>query len=98
MQFVKLKMVQGPEKAAPWMAEHKAWLQKGFDDAVFLTAGNLQGESGGGILVQGLSADVLRQRLAEDPFVAHGIVEATVTEFLVARADARLAFLVEGTP
>lgn len=96
MQFVKLKMVQGPEKAAPFMAEHKAWLQKGFDDAVFLTAGSLQGEPGGGILVQGLSAEALQQRLAEDPFVAHDIVEVTVTEFAVARADARLAFLLEG--
>lgn len=97
MFVVSLKMTGTREQAAPWMAAHKEWLQAGFDDGIFLAAGNLLGQPGGGILAHGVDEATLRQRLALDPFVAHGIVEVALAGFTPARADARLDFLLAET-
>jgi uncharacterized protein YciI len=94
MFVVSLKLTGSREQAAPHMAAHKEWLQAGFDDSVFLAAGNLLGQPGGGILVHGLDEQALRQRLAQDPFVANGLVEVTLAGFTPAKTDARLDFLL----
>jgi len=94
MFVVSLKLTGSREQAAPWMAAHKDWLQAGFDDGVFLAAGNLLGQPGGGILVHGLEERAVRERLAQDPFVANGLVEVELTGFAPAKADARLQFIL----
>lgn len=94
MFVVSLKLTGSRDQAAPHMAGHKAWLQAGFNDGVFLAAGNLLGQPGGGILVHGVDEAALRQRLAQDPFVAHGLVEVTLAGFTPARTDSRLDFLL----
>lgn len=97
MFIVLLKISGSKERAAEYMAEHKAWLQQGFDEGVFLASGNLSGQPGGGILVHGLSEAEVQQRLAQDPFVVHGIVTAQVIEITPSKTDPRLAFLLERT-
>lgn len=94
MFVVSLKLTGSREQAAAHLAAHKEWLQAGFDDGVFLAAGNLQGQPGGGILVHGLDEAPLRARLAQDPFVAKGLVEVALTGFTPAKTDARLDFLL----
>lgn len=94
MFIVLLKMSGSKERAADYMAEHKAWLQQGFDDGVFLTSGNLTGQPGGGIVVHGPTEVELQQRLGQDPFVAHGIVTSQVFEITPSKTDPRLAFLM----
>jgi len=94
MFVVSLKLTGSREQAAPWMAAHKDWLQAGFDDGVFLAAGNLYGQPGGGILVHGLEEAAVRERLAQDPFVANGLVEVTLSGFTPAKTDSRLQFLL----
>lgn len=90
-------------KAGRHMEGHKAWLKQGFDDGVFILAGNLQsnggstggGSTGGGIVAHGLTREALEQRVSEDPFVAEGVVRPAITELTPSRADKRLDFLVE---
>jgi uncharacterized protein YciI len=94
MFVVSLKLTGSREQAAPWLAAHKDWLQAGFDDGVFLAAGNLLDQPGGGILVHGLDEAALRERLAQDPFVANGLVEVELRGFTPAKTDARLQFLL----
>jgi len=94
MFVVSLKLTASREQAAPWMAAHKDWLQAGFDDGVFLAAGNLHGQPGGGILVHGLEEAAVRARLAQDPFVANGLVEVELSGFTPAKTDSRLQFLL----
>lgn len=94
MFVVSLKLTGSREQAAPWMAAHKDWLQAGFDDGVFLAAGNLHGQPGGGILVHGLEEAAVRARLAQDPFVANGLVEVELSGFTPAKTDSRLQFLL----
>jgi uncharacterized protein YciI len=93
--IVLLNISSSKEQAAIHMAEHKAWLQNGFDEGVFLASGNLSGQPGGGILIHGLSEDQLQQRLNQDPFVIHGIVTVQIIEITPSKTDPRMAFLLE---
>ncbi len=95
MYIVLLNISGNKEQAAEYMAEHKAWLQRGFDDGVFLASGNLSGPPGGGILIHGLNEDELQQRLNQDPFVTHGIVTIQIIEITPTKTDSRMAFLLE---
>jgi uncharacterized protein YciI len=98
MFVVLLKFSTQRSKAGEWMEAHKAWLQQGFDDAVFMASGSLQGQQGGCILAQGLSQAELAQRLAADPFVIHDVVKADVIEFTLGKTDPRLQVLMGPTP
>lgn len=80
-------------KAPALMDEHKAWIRRGFDDGVFLLTGNLQPNAGGAILAHGVSREEFEKRIAEDPFVAAGVVRADILEIAPSLADKRLAFL-----
>lgn len=93
MFVVFLKFSANKERADAFMDGHNAWLKRGFDDGVFVLAGSLPPRLGGGILAHGISRMELDARLAEDPFVAEGIVSAEVTELAPAKADPRLDFL-----
>ncbi|MGQ0709415.1 MAG: YciI family protein [Rhodoferax sp.] len=95
MFIVSLALAGNPAQAAPHMAAHKAWLQQGFDDGVFLASGNLMGQPGGGIVVHGVSEAELHERLDQDPFVSQGIVSVQVVGITPTRVDSRLAFLRE---
>ncbi|MBK8008962.1 MAG: hypothetical protein IPK23_11450 [Rhizobiales bacterium] len=93
MFIVLLKFAANRSKAPEFMEGHKAWLQRGFDDGVFLLAGSLQPNQGGGILAQGASRGDLERRVKEDPFVVQNVVDAEVLELTASRTDPRLAFL-----
>ena len=95
MFIVALKFAENKSKAGQFMEGHKAWLQRGFDDGVFLLAGSLKPDLGGGVVAHGISLKALQARVSEDPFVAEGVVSAEITELTPSRADARLGFLVE---
>lgn len=94
MFIVLLKFGAHRAQAGEFMDEHNAWLQRGFDDGIFLLAGSLDPGPGGGLLAHNTSLTELEARVALDPFVAHGVVEAEVQRLDVARADNRLSFLL----
>lgn len=85
----------GPNKAEAktHMAGHNAWIQKGFDDGVFLVTGNLAPHEGGGVLAHGIDRETLEARLQDDPFVTHDVVVAKIIELVPGRTDPRLDFL-----
>ena len=76
------------------MAGHQEWIKRGFDDGVFLLAGSLKPNAGGGILAHNISLSDLQTRVNDDPFVAEDIVSAEIVEVAPAKADGRLAFLL----
>jgi uncharacterized protein YciI len=82
-------------KAPKFMDGHKSWIARGFDDGVFLLAGNLQPNAGGAILAHNVARPDLEARVREDPFVAEGVVLADILEIAPGRTDERLAFLKE---
>lgn len=93
MFIVLLKFSHNRERATEFMAGHKAWLMRGFDDGVFVLAGSLQPDAGGGILAYHTSLPDLQQRVNDDPFVAEAVVTADILEISPSRVDQRLAFL-----
>lgn len=81
MFIVLLKFSDNKSKAGQFMEGHKAWLKRGFDDGIFLMAGSLKPQLGGGIMAHNISRDALQAFVGDDPFVAHDIVAPEIIEF-----------------
>lgn len=94
MFIVLLKFSGNKGQAGQFIDGHKAWIQQGFDDGVFLLVGSLQPNSGGGIVAHNTSLSELESRVNDDPFVAENVVNAEILEVAPARADERLDFLL----
>jgi uncharacterized protein YciI len=94
MHIVFLKFSTNKNKASQFMDGHKAWVKRGFEDGVFLLAGSLEPDLGGGILAHNTSSADLQRRVNEDPFVVEDVVKAEIFELDPGKADARLQFLV----
>jgi uncharacterized protein YciI len=93
MFVVLLRFSSDRSRAGALMKGHQAWIKRGLDDDVFLLVGSLQPGVGGGIVAHNTSLSSLRDRVARDPFVAEGVVDAEILEITPSMADARLAFL-----
>lgn len=96
MFIVLLTFAEHRSRAPELMAGHNAWLKQGFDDGVFMLAGSLQPNQGGAILAHNTDLESLLQRVNDDPFVAAGVVRSEILEITPAKADTRLAFLMDG--
>jgi len=92
---VLLKFSDNKGNAGQFMDGHKAWIQRGFDDGVFLLVGSLQPNAGGGIVAHNTSLPDLQSRVNDDPFVAENVVSAEILELTASRADERLSFLLD---
>lgn len=94
MFIVLLKFSGNKAQAGQFMEGHKEWIKRGFDDGVFVMAGSLQPNQGGGILAHNTSLSDLQTRVNADPFVAQNVVSAEILEITPSKADDRLKFLL----
>jgi uncharacterized protein YciI len=94
MFIVLLKLSDHKAMASQFIAGHKEWIKRGFDEGVFLLVGSLQPNSGGAVVAHNTTLPELQRRVSADPFVAEGVVEAEVLEITPSRADPRLDFLL----
>ncbi|MEC9268656.1 MAG: hypothetical protein VX464_21535 [Pseudomonadota bacterium] len=94
MFVVQLRFAENKALAGQFMEGHKAWIQQGFDDGIFLLVGSLSPNLGGAVLAHGIDRDALSARVDQDPFVAEGVVTADIVEITPNRADDRLGFLL----
>ena len=94
MFIVLLKFSSNKGQASQFMEGHKEWIKRGFDDGVFLVAGSLQPNLGGGIVAHNTSLSDLQNRVNDDPFVAENVVSAEILEIAPSRTDERLEFLL----
>lgn len=94
MFVVLLKFSENKSRAAELMDGHNEWIQKGFNDGVFLLVGSLQPGLGGSIIAHNSSVTDLQERVNSDPFVAESVVTAEILEIEAKKADDRLSFLV----
>lgn len=95
MFIILLRFSDNKGNAGQFMEGHKEWLKRGFDDGVFLLAGSLQPNLGGGVVAHDTSRSDLESRVNTDPFVAEKVVEAEILEITPSKADARLDFLLD---
>lgn len=94
MFIVLLRFGDAKANAPQFMAAHKAWIERGFADGVFLTVGSIETGLGGAILACDTSREAIEKRVAADPFVVERIVTPEIIEIRPARTDPRLGFLV----
>ncbi len=85
MFVVLLKFSENREKASDFMAGHKKWIKRGFDDGVFILVGSIKPKGGGAILAHSVSVSELEARVKMDPFVIERVVEAEIIEIEPAR-------------
>ena len=95
MFTVLLKFSDNKGQAGQFMDGHNEWLKRGFDDGVFLLAGSLQPNLGGGIVAHNTSLPDLQARVNDDPFVAENVVSTEILEITPSRTDERLGFLLD---
>jgi len=95
MFCVFLKFSGNKGEAPRHMAGHKRWIERGFEDGVFLVAGSLSGNQGGMVLAHNITREALEKRVALDPFVVEDVVKAEIVEAVPGRVDQRLQFLME---
>lgn len=95
MFIVLLKFSSNKGQASQSMEGHKEWIKRGFDDGVFLLAGSLQPNFGGGIVAHNTSLSDLQSRGNDDPFVAENVVSAEILEITPSKTDGRLKFLLD---
>ena len=93
MFIVLLRFSGNKGQASQFMEGHKEWIKNGFDDDVFLLAGGLQPNLGGGTLAHNTSLSDLRDRVNGDPFVAENVVSAKILEIAPSKTNERLKFL-----
>jgi len=93
MFVVLLRFSANKSRAGEFMQAHNEWLQRGFDDGIFLLAGSLLPGQGGSVMAHNCSLPDLQQRINDDPFVAEDVVRAEILEIQPSRVDQRLAFL-----
>ena len=95
MFIVLLRFSDNKDQVSRFMDGHNAWLNRGFDDRIFLLAGALQPSAGGAILADAPSLAAIQDRVNEDPFVAENVVAAEILEVSPAKVDERLTFLLD---
>lgn len=94
MFIVLLKFSNAKDRARELMAEHNEWIQRGFDEGVFLLVGSLQPALGGAVLTRNMARTDLEVRLSQDPFVAHDVVKPELLEVSPSSTDRELEFLL----
>ena len=63
------------------MPRHMAFLRRQYEEGIFLVSGRQVPRVGGVIVAADRPREDLEQRIAQDPFVAEGLAEATIVEF-----------------
>ncbi|WP_281558653.1 YciI family protein [Thalassomonas sp. RHCl1] len=94
MFIILLTFSENKSQASRFMAGHKAWIEQGLTDGVFLMVGSLQPNKGGAVLAHNSTLQALQSRVNSDPFVVENVVNAEILEISPHRGDERLNFLL----
>jgi uncharacterized protein YciI len=81
MFIINLHYIVPLEELDAHMAAHVKYLKKYYAADVFLMSGRKVPRTGGVIIAQADSKEILEKIIAEDPFFQHKLAEFTITEF-----------------
>lgn len=79
--IVVLTYIKPLEQVDSQIPEHIEWLIKGYSDGVFLASGRRVPRNGGIIIAKCDSAELLEERLRQDPFQKLNIAKAEIIPF-----------------
>jgi uncharacterized protein YciI len=86
MFIINLHYIVPLEELDKHMAAHVKYLKKYYKADVFLMSGRKVPRTGGIIIAQADSKEILEKIIAEDPFFQHKLAEFTIIEFLASQA------------
>jgi uncharacterized protein YciI len=81
MFIIDLNYIVPLEKIDAAMKEHMVFLNACYKEGLFLTSGRKVPRTGGIIIARSNSKEALEAVIKNDPFVAQGLAEYTITEF-----------------
>jgi uncharacterized protein YciI len=93
MFIILLSYTKPLEEVDRFLEPHKAWVAKGFADGVFVLSGGQKPRTGGCILALGDAREAIEAKVAQDPFVLHGVATAQVIGVRPGRVDERIGLL-----
>ncbi|WP_011582046.1 MULTISPECIES: YciI family protein [Chelativorans] len=94
MFIVSLEYVVPIEEIEPHVSGHMQWLQKCYEEGIFLASGRKVPRTGGVILARGSRA-ALQECLMQDPFAIHELARYEITEFVASQTVPGLEGLKE---
>lgn len=94
MFIINLHYIVPLEELDQHMAAHVKYLKKYYKADVFLMSGRKVPRTGGIIIAQADSIEILEQIIADDPFHKHKLAEFTITEFLASQSHPDLKDLL----
>ncbi|MFZ6873770.1 YciI family protein [Undibacterium sp. Di27W] len=94
MFIVELTYIQPLAVVDQFVAEHREFLERHYASGQFLLSGRKEPRTGGFILANVASRDVLEAILQQDPFQREAVAQYTVTEFLPSMAAPALVGLL----
>jgi uncharacterized protein YciI len=96
LHLLSLRYTGSEQEAAPHIAGHVAYLERHHRDGTFLVSGQTVPTSvGGAIIAHGVDRPTIERITAQDPFVAHGVAEYTITTISPGRVHPGLAAVLE---
>jgi uncharacterized protein YciI len=93
MFVVTLTYTAPIERIDELVTEHRAWLDRKYQQGVLLASGPKVPRVGGILLARAADRAALDEVLAEDPFQRAGVATYDVVEFEPVKTSAELAFL-----
>ena len=94
MFIINLNYIVPLEELDQHMAAHVKYLNKYYKADVFIMSGRKVPRTGGIIIAQADSKEILEKIIAEDPFHKHKLAEFEITEFLASQSHPDLKGLI----
>ena len=79
--LVEARYIVPFERILETVPRHRAWLQQGYDQGLFLCSGPKEPPTGGYLLARAPSVEVLKAMFEDEPFTKDGLATFTFTEF-----------------
>jgi uncharacterized protein YciI len=90
MFVISLNYVVPLEQIDGAMKDHMTFLNRYYAEGVFVASGRKVPRTGGIILASGKSREEIEKIMNEDPFVARGLSEYTIIEFMTSQVQPAL--------
>ena len=94
MFIISLNYIVALEELDEHMEAHVKYLKKYYKADVFIMSGRKVPRTGGIIIAQADSKEIMEKIIAEDPFHKHKLAEFEITEFLASQSHPDLKDLI----
>jgi uncharacterized protein YciI len=95
MYIIDLKYIVPLEEVDSHMAAHVKYLDKYYQQNIFILSGRKVPRTGGVIIALADSVEDLEEIITEDPFHEHELAKFTITEFLTSKYHPDLKNLLD---